>query len=226
MNRICATGIGIAIFIALSFRPTSVVAQASPTEIGHGAFPTKVSKTLDSSKLKEGDAVELETSGSFKLPSGMLIPKGSKLLGRVTTAKARAKGDSESQLLVTFDKLNVLNGKSFSVKGVVQAVFPPADEPDPGIPFSTVAKGGAPMSTGGMSQMPTPGYQPTDPKSGSNTDSGGHVDYATDPKAVGAHGMHDLSLEDGVLRSQGKQVKLGNGVRLIVKVEIFEYQGT
>src|SRR4029077_18254744 len=100
--------------------PQASPQAAIPNAIGHGAFPVKVTKTLDSSKLKDGDAVELETSGSFKLPDGTLVPKGSKLYGHVVATKARSKGDTESQLTIAFDKLNVANGKQFSVKGVVQ----------------------------------------------------------------------------------------------------------
>src|SRR2546423_9219951 len=85
----------------------SAPAQAGPTVVGHGAFPVKVTKTLDSSKLKEGDAVEVETAGTFKLPDGTLVPKGSKLKGHVTASKARSNGDPDSQLAVSFDKLGV-----------------------------------------------------------------------------------------------------------------------
>ncbi len=115
---------------------------ATPNAIGHGAFPVKVIKTLDSSKLKEGDIVEVETAGSFKLPDGTLVPKGSKLVGHVTSAKARSKGDTDSKLAVSFEKLSVANGKQLSVKGAVQAVFPPADEVDPGVPGSSAHQGG------------------------------------------------------------------------------------
>jgi hypothetical protein len=190
--------------------------NATPTAIGHGAFPVKVTKTLDSSKLKEGDAVEVETAGSFKLPDGTLVPKGSKLTGHITTAKARSKGDSQSQLTVAFDKLNVANGKQLAVKGVVQAVFPPPDEVDPGVPGSSTHQGGG---LAGGSQVP-PEYRPTtDIKIGSNTDSKGSQP-TVDPKSVGVHGLDNLDLEDGVLSSKGKNVKLGGGVRLIVRVDI------
>src|SRR5450755_1733975 len=103
-------------------------AHAPPAAIGHGAFPVKVSKTLDSSKLKEGDSIEVETAGSFKLPDGTLVPKGSKLTGRVVTAKARSKGDADSVLNLAFDKLSIQGGKQLALKGTVQAIFPPADE--------------------------------------------------------------------------------------------------
>ena len=51
----------------------------------------KVTRTLDSSKLKEGDTVEVETAGSSSCPDGTLVPKGSKLAGRVTAAKAQIR---------------------------------------------------------------------------------------------------------------------------------------
>ncbi len=172
----------------------------------------KITKTLDSSKLKEGDAIEVETAGSFKLPDGTLVPKGSKLAGHVTAAKARSKGDPESQLTVTFDKLNIANGKQLPVKGVVQAVFPPAEEVDPGVAGTSSHEGGS---------VPSPDYKPTsDIKIGSNSDSISHGQPAPDPKSVGVQGIDNLQLDNGVLTSKGKNVKLGGGVRMIVRVDI------
>src|SRR5277367_3827860 len=106
MNRIGMVVLGSLLSVSLSYGQGTV---AAPTQaaISHGAFPAKVSKTLDSSKLKEGDAFEIETAGSFKLPDGTLVPKGSKLMGHVTAAKARSKGDPTSELTLTFEKLAV-----------------------------------------------------------------------------------------------------------------------
>jgi hypothetical protein len=181
---------------------------ATPQTIGHGAFPVKVTKTLDSSKLREGDGVEVETAGSFKLADGTLVSKGAKLTGHVTVSKARAKGDAESELTVVFDKLDLANQKPLIVKGSVQAVFPPPDEANPGVATSTMSKAGG------------PGYQPADVKSGSNSEVPNSAPPFMDPKSVGVQGIHDLELSEGVLRSKGKQVKLGNGVRMIVHVDI------
>ena len=103
-----------------------IVTAHSASAIAHGSFPVKVVKTLDSSKLKEGDSFEVETAGSFKLADGTLVPKGSKILGHIAASKARSKGDPDSQLALAFDKLNISGGKQMSLKGEVQAVFPPA----------------------------------------------------------------------------------------------------
>ena len=195
---------------------------AAPAAIGHGSFPVKVTKTLDSSKLKEGDAIEVETSGSFKLPDGTLVPKGSKMFGHVTVAKAKSKGDPQSELSISFDKLNIANGKQLAVKGAVQAVFPPADEPDPGLPATSSHQGGNGMGISGGTAVPPPDYKPTtDIKTGVATEAGPGVAPVSDPKATGVHGFGNLSLADGVLTSKGKNVKLGNGVQMIVHVDIF-----
>src|ERR1700675_1585329 len=190
-----------------SSSPTPSQAE-TPKAIGHGAFPVKVTKTLDSSKLREGDGVEVETAGSFKLADGTLVSKGSKLTGHVAASKARARGDTEAELTVVFDKLNLANGKQLVAKGSVQAVFPPQDEGNPVVAVSTMSKNGG------------PGYQPSDVKSGSNLEVPNNAPPFMDPKSVGVQGIHDLQLSDGVLRSSGKQVKLGHGVRMIVHVDI------
>src|ERR1700740_14846 len=120
MNRISAVALGILLAALEGFgqtaTPVQTPSQATTQDaIGHGAVPVKLTKTLDSSKLKEGDAVELETGASFKLPDGTLVPKGSKLVGHVAASKARAKGDNGSELTLAFDKLNVSNGKQLTV---------------------------------------------------------------------------------------------------------------
>lgn len=191
---------------------TSAPAQPRPAPVDHGAFPVKVSKTLDSSKLKEGDGIEFETAGSFKLPNGTLVPKGSKLKGHVIAAKARSKGDAHSMLTIAFDKLDISNGKSLSIKGAVQAVFPPVEQAEPQM------AGKASGAAGGGYSGPTVGTV-TDDKPRSSLESSGQI---ADPKSVGVHGLGNLQLEDGVLSSTGKNVKLGSGVQLIVRADILE----
>ena len=221
MKSFCAVSPAVLLLSALSFGQSPAAASA-PT--GHGAFPVKVVKTLDSSKLKVDDSIEVETGGSFKLPDGTLVPKGSKLTGRVVNAKARSKGDADSVLNLAFDKLSVQGGKQLAVKGTVQAIFPPADEPEgPNMSTMGTSRGG---SVGGAGPGGAAGTSPgggvgiTDTKNGSDMQSSSTAQSAADPKSVGVKGMHDLDLKDGVLTSKGKNVKLGGGVRMIVRVEI------
>jgi len=222
MNRV---GIALTLAASLCFGQAVASAQqsAAPAATGHGAFPVKVTKTLDSSKLKEGDAVEVETAGSFKLADGTLVPKGSKLTGHVTAAKARSKGDSNSELTVSFDKLNITSGKLLSIKGTVQAVFPPAEEQEPMMAGKASGAAGGGYSAGGSGAGYAAGTvgTVTDDKSGANMQASSKPEAAADPKSVGVQGIHNLELEDGMLSSSGKNVKLGTGVRMIVHVDIF-----
>ena len=187
----------------------------SPSPVGHGAFPVKVTKTLDSSKLKQDESVELETAGSFKLPDGTLVPKGSKLEGRVVSAKARSKGDSDSQLALVFNKLDIQGGKLLALKGAVQAVYPPADEPmGPNMATAGTSGGGSARGNGGDATGLT------NTRTGMETQTSSSA-LVVDNKATGVQGVHDLDLDsNGVLTSKGKNVKLGSGVRLVVRVEI------
>jgi hypothetical protein len=162
--------------------------------------------------LHEDDLIEAETAGSFLLPDGRLIPKGSKLTGHVTTARARSKGDARSELGILFNNVRVEKDGDLKIKTTVQAVYPPLAEEDPGVVngYSMAANGG-------------PGYLPPDIKSGSNLDGPVSVQSTLDLKFIGVQGLDDLELEPGGLLSSphGSRVRLGKGVRLVVRAVIF-----
>jgi len=224
MNRFMVGFLGGLLATSLCFGQAATPAP-SATPLGHGAFPVKVTKALDSSKLKDGDVIELETAGSFKLPNGPLVPKGSKMAGHVVSAKARSKGDPESQLTIAFDKLTVGGGEQLLVKGTVQAVYPPAEEQQgPNMATAGTSLGGSMGGAGspGSAPMNPGGIGITNAKSGSDTQSSSTPQSVIDPKATGVQGMHDLQLENGVLTSKGKNVKLGTGVRILANVEILK----
>lgn len=223
MNRV-----GIALFslfllatLCVAQTPSAPAAEASAA-IGHGAFPVKVDKTLDSSKLKENESIEFDTVGSFKLADGTLVPKGSKVIGHVVSAKARSKGDTGSELKLAFDKLNIQGGKQLSLQGKVQAIYPPAEEPmGPNMStMGTSAGGSAHGSTVGGGGVSSGGVGITNSTAGADAQSGSGPQVTLDTKATGVQGMRDLQLEDGMVFSKSKNVKLGSGVRIVVQAQI------
>ncbi len=214
MNRLGIVVLVLLLAATICFGQAATPAPPSAV-VGHGAFPVRTTKTLDSSKLKADDTIEVETVGSFKLPDGTVVPKGSKLEGRVVTAKARSKGDPDSELTLTFNRLSIQGGKQLSLKGAVQALYPPADEPmGPNMATMGTSQGG---SGGGVSPG---GVGLTDTKSGSDMQSSSTSHTVMDMKASGVQGMDNLQLDNGVLTSKGKNVKLGGGVRMIVRADI------
>jgi hypothetical protein len=171
----------------------------------HGAIQVVLLRTLESSKLKDGDAVQGKLAAGIKLSDGSIVTKDSLVTGHVEGAKARSKGDPESQLTLRFDKLTAADGGNFALKGFVQAVF---DRLDAGSPERAGAVGErGPAFAGGSVD-------------GSNPQVSGRSQYVINTKATGVFGVEDVQLSNGVLSSKGKQVKLIQGVRLVVAAEI------
>jgi len=67
------------------------------------------------------------------------------VVGHVTAAKARSKGDSEASLGIVFDKIELSGGKDMPIKGMVQAVGP---NPSAGSGPDTGVAGGNSLNAG------------------------------------------------------------------------------
>jgi hypothetical protein len=91
--------------------------------LGSGAaINAELSAPVDSKKAKPGDPVAARTTEPTKSNAKTVIPKGSKLVGHVTQASARAKGDSESALGIVFDKAILKNGQEVPLNVRIQAL--------------------------------------------------------------------------------------------------------
>jgi hypothetical protein len=83
----------------------------------------ELTKPLDAKKNKVGDQVMARTTEDVKSGGQVVIPRGSKLIGHVTEAKAKAKGESESSLGIVFDKaVPKGGGPEVPVHAVIQAL--------------------------------------------------------------------------------------------------------
>jgi len=86
------------------------------------AFNAALSSPIDSKKCKPGDAVNARTTEAVKSEGRTVIPKGSKVVGHVTQASARAKGESESALGIVFDKAILKNSQEIPLSVGIQAI--------------------------------------------------------------------------------------------------------
>jgi hypothetical protein len=97
--------------------------QANASLASGTAFNAALSSPVDSKKCKPGDPVNAHTTEAAKSEGKAVIPKGSKLVGHVTHASARAKGESESSLGIVFDKAILKNGQEIPLNNVaIQAI--------------------------------------------------------------------------------------------------------
>jgi hypothetical protein len=96
--------------------------QANGSLAGGTAFNAALTSPIDSKKCKPGDPVNAHSTEAVKSEGKTVIPKGAKLVGHVTQASARAKGESESSLGIVFDKAILKNGQEIPLNAGIQAI--------------------------------------------------------------------------------------------------------
>jgi hypothetical protein len=96
--------------------------QANAALASGTAFNAALSSPIDSKKCKPGDPVNAHSTEAVKSEGKTVIPKGSKLVGHVTQASARGKGESESSLGIVFDKAILKNGQEIPLNAGILAI--------------------------------------------------------------------------------------------------------
>jgi len=193
--------------------------------------------SIDTKRVKPNDTVAAETSDKVKSADGrVILPKGAKLMGHVTQAEARSKGDKESMLAIQFDKGTTKDGQEIPLNNVViQAIAAPATSapayssgPAAGTTSNNPSMSG---STGGRPGSGTTGSSPQNSYPGAaagQTEGGGEGGSGPlPPNSQGVYGMQDVKLarvkspngENSVIISNGKNVHLDSGTRLLLAVQ-------
>jgi hypothetical protein len=222
MKRLCVSAVLAVLSVSLCFAQgetpqaadaQGTTAQAAPSNPDNqikGSFPVKLEKSIDSKKLKEGDIVVFQTIAALHSRSGLMIPSGAKVIGHVTQAQARSKGNPDSTLAIVFDKIEYSKGEDIPIKGTLQAVGPSLGGNDLNVGAEQpqlASKGG-----GGSSAPPTSSMQISGPASGTRI---------LGPSSQGVVGVKNLQMDaNGVLTSPGKEVRLDSGMQLLIKAEI------
>jgi hypothetical protein len=107
---------------AASASASAQAGQNSPSLANGTAVNATLSQPIDAKKNKPGDTVTARTSEATKSEGKVVIPMGSKLVGHVTEAKARTKGESESAVGIVFDKAILKDGREVPLNVTLQAV--------------------------------------------------------------------------------------------------------
>ncbi|MGH8130670.1 MAG: hypothetical protein ACRES3_07440, partial [Steroidobacteraceae bacterium] len=116
----------------------SSAALAQGTEIN-----ATLTRPVDAGKAKPGDEVTARAANDIKSDGEVVVPRGSKLIGRVTKAEPRksgsASGSAASQLGIVFDRAVLKDGSAVLLNGSVAAL---------GAARSTGSAGGSPLGAG------------------------------------------------------------------------------
>ena len=86
------------------------------------AFNATLDKPIDSKKSKVGEPVTAHTTEAVKSGRKTILPKGTKMMGHVTEASARANGQADSQLGIVFDKAVMKDGQEMPMNASIQAL--------------------------------------------------------------------------------------------------------
>ena len=86
---------------------------------------TELVGKLDSKSAKAGDAVVVKTTKKVKTADGLVIPKGSRLIGHVAAVQAHASGQADSSMTLAFDRAELKSGESVGIHSVIETVTPP-----------------------------------------------------------------------------------------------------
>jgi len=206
-----------------------------------------LSKSLDSKSCKPGDQITARATQDVKSEGKVIIPKGSRLVGHVTEARTRAKGESNSALGVAFDHAILKNGQQVQMSSVVQAIAAAqtsgsAADTDAMMSTTGSAAGSARASGGGLvnavgstagSATGAAGGTLSSVSGGATSTVGsatnlgaGSLGTALNSTSTGVVGLNNLSLASqvanstsgSVITSTGKSVRLDSGTQLLLRV--------
>jgi hypothetical protein len=225
-------------------QPSTPGAAASNAKISPGSvIPALLAKTVDAKKAKKGDEVVAKVPQDLPSTSGqILVPKDSKVAGHVTEVQPRSKEQKESQLAISFDKLEMKNGEQMQLPMSIQAVIAPpnrnANENQAGSqgganePAGASPSGGTGAPTGAGARGGMAGSNPSQasaPENAGNAPSeqknGGAARPQITGETKGVVGIPNLSLaaapdptQGSVMTSEKNNVKLEDGTFLLLRV--------
>jgi hypothetical protein len=182
---------------------------------------------VDSKKAKAGDVLTAQTIAAVKSGDGrMILARGAKLVGRLTQATARGKGDPESALGIVFDKAILKNGEEMALNVRMQALAAPVS-----FSVNDMGESPSPANAGTQQTSPMRGSRSGPPSSEPPTGIGGNLPddlgnshAGLDPNSHGVLGLHGLTLTTASaentpvakVTSEGKNVKLDSGTRMLL----------
>jgi Bacterial conjugation TrbI-like protein len=228
---------------------TAPVARTGQSEITLASGTTinaELNSSIDSKKVKPGDTVLAHTTETLKSTDDRtILPRGTKLVGHVTQAAARSKGDSDSTLAISFDKAIVKGGEEVALNATIQALAAPAgfSSPSSNADLDNVPSAGAPAGSPGMagstSSMGNRGNTNGYPRAGAEGANPGIEGDANSSSRLAANqrgvfGMNGLRLNTtnanntpvSVISAPGKNVHLDSGTRLLLVTQAVPAEGS
>lgn len=96
------------------------------------AFNAVLSDTLDTQRAKAGDLVTAEAAEDVTYERSVILPKGTRIVGRVLRVTSGGRGKAGSAIFVQFDKAVLKDGQEVMLNAGIQALAVGGVSPLPG----------------------------------------------------------------------------------------------
>ncbi len=229
----------ILLMMGTGFSQTPAADQASSAQIAAGTqIPAELSKSLDAHKNKPGDPVNAKIAQDLLSNGKVVIPRDTKIVGHVTEATAKGKGEPGSTLGVAFDKMMLKGGREIPLTATIQALAKPQQQVNPlanepanngygGSLGAGAGSGpGSAAGRGGVGGEQVGVQQPTVPDASGNPGVGNAPPGGTAISAntQGVIGLKGLAISKGsegstVITADSGNVHLDGGTQMILRVE-------
>jgi hypothetical protein len=132
INHLIAAGaflLGASAGLGQAQSSSQIQSERASQLVSGTALNAQLTHSLDSKKAKPGDVVTAQITAPVKVDGKVVIPNNTRLVGHVTRASARAKGDTDSVLAVLFDRAVLKDGHEMPLQVTLQAMAPDQGTP-------------------------------------------------------------------------------------------------
>jgi len=205
-------------------------ASASLRQIADGgAIVAELAKSVNARKAKANDKIESRVTMDLLWHDKVVIPRGTKIVGRVTDARARTKDVPESTVKIAFDRIVWGGGREVPLKATIQALGAPMHTSAPDVSDVDFAgETGSRSDRAGPSEMTrirTDALRRASVgRSVEESDSSGPDKNGPSlgPFSQGVIGMKGITLsntaQDSAISSTSENVHLSSGTQLVLHV--------
>lgn len=210
--------------------PPNSASPASTSAPAGIVIAAELSKSIDAKKNKAGDMVEAKTTGESHLPGAVVLPRDTKIVGRVSNTKARGKDSPGSMVEITFDHAVLKDNRQIPLQLTLQAVGRPVQAPqqtaDPSITQSAPVSASAPppvrsAASGNAASAPQAPPVSNNPDADSSIPGETSSRDVLDEKSQGMIGFDGVALsatpQSATISAAKGNVHLDKGTQLILR---------
>jgi len=121
------------------------------------SFSAELTKNINSKNAKVGDEVIARTTSKAQLAGGEKLPKGTKLIGKVTEVRPKSNAEHDGHLAFAFDRAVLHDGREIPIHAALDSISAPANvaamasgSDDFGAGAGPVAMSGGGRASGGL----------------------------------------------------------------------------